>query len=79
VYGMDDFVEFTIKTIGTNNVLAILSIDARGHFLHIHAPRIYKNLQGKPTEIVGNASAVQGEFRMVTIKIKDLNLFLSWV
>jgi hypothetical protein len=75
VYGMDDFVEVAIKTIRANNVSAISYIYARGHFLHIYAPRIYENIQGEPTEIVGNASNVQGEFRMVKIKIKDLKLF----
>ena len=58
VYDMDDFVEFAIKTIHPNNVSAISSVDASGHFIHIYAPRIYENLQGKPTEIVGNASDV---------------------
>ena len=75
MYVMDDFVEAAIKTIRTNNVTAISSTDARGHCLHIHAPGIYKDLQGNPTKIVGNASDVQGEFRMIKIKIKDLKFF----
>ena len=41
----------------------------------MNAPSIYENLQGGPTEIVGNASEVQGEFSMVKIKIKDLKFF----
>ena len=75
VYEMDDFVEFVIKTIRTNNVAAVSSFDASGHFIHIHPPSISDNLQGKPTKIVGNANDVQGEFRMVKIKIKDLKNF----
>ena len=75
VYGMDDFVKAAIKTICTNNVTAISSTDARGHFLHIYPPIIYKDLQGDPTKIVGNASNVQGKFRMAKIKIKDLKFF----
>ena len=75
VYEIDNFVEFAIKTICANNVSAISSVDANGHFIHIHAPSIYENLQGEPTEIVGNASDVQGEFCMVKIKIKDLKFF----
>ena len=75
VYELDDFVEFAIKTIRANNVSAISSVDANGHFIHIHAPSIYENLQGEPTKIVGNASDVQGEFCMVKIKIEDLKFF----
>ena len=60
VYELDDFVEFAIKTIRANNVAAISSVDTNGQFIHIHAPNIYENLQGEPTEIVGNASNVQG-------------------
>ena len=77
VCDMEDFGEAAIKTIRANNVTAILSTGARGHFLHIHAPRIYKDLQGNSTKIVGNASDVQGEFRMVKIKIKDALWFWS--
>ena len=75
VYEMDDFVQFAIKMIRANKVSAISSVDASGHFIHIHAPSIYDDLQGEPTEIVGNASDVQGEFRMVKIKIENLKLF----
>ena len=75
VYEMDDFVAFAIKTICTSNVPLISSVDTNGHFIHIHAPTIYENLQGKPTEILGNASDVQGEFCMVKIKIEDLKFF----
>ena len=67
VYGIDAFVEVTIKTIRKNNVTAISSTDASWHLLHIHAPRIYDDLQGKPTKISGNTSNVQGEFFMVKI------------
>ena len=72
VYEMDDFVAFAIKTIRANNVSAISSVDTNGHFIHIHAPTIYDNLQGEPTETVGNASYVQGEFCIVKIKSEDL-------
>ena len=72
---MDDFVEVAIKTIRVGNVTAILSTDTRVHFLHIHAPRIYNDLQGDPVKIVGNASNVQGKFRMVKIQIKKLKFF----
>ena len=65
VYEIDDCVEFAIKTIRANNVSAISSVDASGHFIHIHAPRIYEDLQGNPIKIAGNASDVQGEFHMV--------------
>ena len=75
VYEMDDFVTFAIKTIRANNVSAISSVDTNGQFIHIHAPNIHENLQGEPTEIVGNASDVQGEFCMVKIKIEDLKFF----
>jgi hypothetical protein len=75
VYESNDFVAFAIKTIRANNVSAISSVDTNGHFIHIHAPNIYENLQGEPTEIVGNASDVQGEFCMVKIKIEDLKFF----
>ena len=76
VYEMDDFVAFAIKTIRANSLLAISSVDANGHFIHTHALSIYKILQGEPSEIVGNASDVQGEFCMVKVKIKDLKFFL---
>ena len=75
MYELDDFVEFAIKTIRANNVSAISSVDTNGQFIHIHAPNIHENLQGEPTEIVGNASDVQGEFCMVKIKIEDLKFF----
>ena len=56
VYDLDDFVAFAIKTIRANNVSAISSVDTNGHFIHIHDhTSTYKNLQGEPTEIVGNA------------------------
>ena len=58
VYELDDFVEFAIKTIRANNVSTISSVDTNGQFIHIHAPNIHENLQGEPTEIVGNASDV---------------------
>ena len=55
VYDMDDFAAFAINPIWANNVSTISSVDTNGHFIHIHAPNIYENLQGEPTEIVGNA------------------------
>jgi hypothetical protein len=73
---MDIFVEFTIKTIRAGNVTAILFTDTSTHFLHIHAPIIYKDLQGNQIEIIGNTCDIQGGFCMVKIPIKNLNLFL---
>ena len=75
VYNIDDVVKFVIKTICAGNATAISSTDTNAHFLHIHAPRTYDDLQGKPTKIVGNASGVQGDFRMVKILIKNLKFF----
>ena len=72
---MDDFFEFAIKTIRAGNTPSISSTDASTHFLHIHAPIMYDDPRGKPTEIVGSASNVQGEFRMVKILIKNLKFF----
>ena len=75
VYDMDDVVEATIKMICVGNATVVSSTDASGHFLHIHAPKNYEDLQGKLTKTVGNASNVQGEFRMVEILIKNLKFF----
>jgi hypothetical protein len=49
---------FYDQKICAGNVTAIPSTDLSNHSLHIRAPIIYNNLQGKPTNIVGNADSV---------------------
>ena len=58
---------------------AISSTDASAHFLHVHAPRIYKVIQGDLIKIVGTTRDVYGELGMVTFPIKNLKFFAIMV
>ena len=68
----DDQVDYLLNGIQHGSVTALLSSSASGTAQYLFNPQVHRDLEGKPKEIVGNVSNVQGEFSMVTVSISAL-------
>ena len=61
VYDMRDTTAWIIKQVKQKNAISFFRIDYDCQWLHIYAPQIVNNLNGKPEFIVGKSSDVLGE------------------
>ena len=75
VFEMSDYVSYLINTVEAGNLASIGATDSKGHWVHIVAPKIAKDVQGNPVAFVGNSSNVQGEFQLLSVPIADLRWF----
>ena len=65
-----------VEAIEAGNIAAIGTINIGSAYLqYIYAPRVYKNLRGRPKTIVGNVSNTIGEYSVVRIDISRLRSF----
>lgn len=71
------FVMSLISSIKAEQVTAIATINKSSAYLqYIFSPKVYKNLQGKPTAIVGNASDAIEKFMLLHV---DIMCFCSFI
>ena len=75
VYDVADYSAFVVQTIEADNVAVLLGIDNNAHWMGIYAPRVHKDLQENPVEIVGDVSDTQGDFSLVKIPVSKLQFF----
>ena len=75
VFEMSNYVSYLINTVEAGNLASIGATDSKGHWVHIVAPKIAKDVQGNPVAFVGNSSNVQGEFQLLSVPIADLRWF----
>ena len=75
VFEMSDYTSYIINAIEAGNIASLGATDSKGHWVHIVAPKIQKDVQGNPVAFVGNTSNVQGEFQLVSVPITDLRWF----
>ena len=72
---MSDYVSYLINTTKAGNLASLGATDSKGHWVHIVAPRIEKDVQCNPVAFVGNSSNVQEELHILRVPITDLRWF----
>ena len=76
VYSSPEITDSLVKAIQAGHVSAIGSTDINTNLVYIINPRVHTDLDGKPIDIVGNASDTKNEFSLVRVSIQSLGYFI---
>ena len=76
VYSLPELTDAIIKAIQAGYVSAIGSTNINTNLVYIINPRVHTDLEGKPINIVGNASDTKNEFLLVCVSIQSLGYFI---
>ena len=77
VYASSTYKDDLINKVTAGSVAALVGADLNGTVSHIFAPKVDRNFDGVPENIVGNASDVQGEFSLRVVPVADINYFVT--
>ena len=72
---MRNAASWIIKQVEQKNAISVFRIDYDCQWLHIYAPKIVNDYNGKPEFIVGNSSDVLGEYKLIKIPVTKLRYF----
>ena len=76
VYSSPKLTDAIVKAIQAGHVSAIGSTNINTNLVYIINPRVHINLEGKPINIVGNASDPKNKFLLVRVSIQSLGYFI---
>ena len=76
VYLSPELTDAIVKAIQAGHVSAISSTDINTKLVCIINSRVHTDLEGKPINIVGNASDTKNEFSLVRVSIQSLGYFI---
>ena len=77
VYVSSTYKDDLINKVTAGSVAALVGADLNGTVSHIFAPKVDRNFDGVPENIVGNASDAQGEFSLRVVPVSDINYFVT--
>ena len=77
VYASPTYKDDLINKVTAGSVAALVGADLNGTVSHIFAPKVDRNFDGVPQNIVGNASDAQGEFSLRDVPVADINYFVT--
>ena len=77
VFKYQHFVRSLIASIEAGTIAAIGTVNMGSAYVqYIFNPKVYKDLQGKPTTIVGNSSDTIGEYSLLRVDISCIKNFV---
>ena len=77
VYASPTYKDDLINKVTAGSVAALVGADLNGTVSHIFAPKVDRNFDGVPENIVGNANDAQGEFSLRVVPVADINYFVT--
>lgn len=77
VYASPTYKDDLINKVTAGSVAALVGADLNGIVSHIFAPKVDRNFDGVPENIVGNANDAQGEFSLRVVPVADINYFIT--
>ena len=72
VFAKHEVTEAIVNTIQAGHVSAIGSTDINTNLIYVINPQVHTDLNGNPTDIVGNASDEKNKFSLVQVSLQSL-------